>query len=80
MPYPVTRRANRGATALMAEVIQYGPVNVTRATAHRLAMEATGDKRAADRFAFAPPAIVVPEGCEPWSYADAAELFNRRAA
>ena len=74
------RPTARGTVALLAEVVQYGPLNVTRATAYRLAMDATGDKRAADRFAFAPPAIAVPEGCEPWTYEDAAALLSRRAA
>ena len=61
---------------LMAEVIWYGPVAVTRADAHALALASTGDKRCADRFAFAPAAIEVPAGCAPYSYADAAALLG----
>jgi hypothetical protein len=63
-------------TTFLAEVVQYGPVNVTRADAARLALAATGCRKAVDRFAYAPPAIAVPDGCEPWSYADAARVLR----
>ena len=60
----------------LAEVVQYGPVNVTRRDAARLAMAETGCRKAVDRFAYAAPAIAVPEGCEPWAFADAARVLR----
>lgn len=39
---------------LLSEVINYGGLPVSRATAHALAFAATGSKQAADMFAFGP--------------------------
>lgn len=62
--------------SFLAKVVQYGPVNVTRADAARLAFAATGCRTAVSRFAYAAPAIDVPDGCEPWSYDDAARVLR----
>ena len=48
------------ADRFLSEVILYGCFPVTRATAYALALDATGDERAADCFAFAPGLRALP--------------------
>lgn len=59
----------------MAEVVSYGGLPVTRATAHALAMETTGDRQAADWFAFGRQVRRLPDAL-PLTAAEANVAFS----
>src|SRR4030042_1219239 len=59
------------------EVILYGGLPLRRTDVYTQALKDTGDKTAADRFAFGPDVVLAPEGTEPLTLSEFEESTAR---